>query len=113
MRIKFYNNQRKVKMEDLEPITILDLLKVLADENRLTLLRILSEGECTVGALARLVELSEPTVSHHLTRLRATGLVSLRMNGNQRFYRLNKTGLGADCPIPLAGDVFPARPALQ
>ena len=80
-------------MEDLETITILDLLKALADKSRLELVRILNEGEQTVGDLARLVELGEPTVSHHLTRLRAAGLVSLRMAGNQRFYRLNRSGL--------------------
>jgi DNA-binding transcriptional ArsR family regulator len=80
-------------MEDLEYISILDLLKVLADQTRLELVRILNEGEQTVGDLSRLVELGAPTVSHHLTRLRAAGLVSLRMAGNQRFYRMNITGL--------------------
>ena len=59
-------------MEDLETITVLDLLKALADKSRLELVRILNEGEQTVGDLARLVELGEPTVSHHLTRLRAS-----------------------------------------
>jgi hypothetical protein len=80
-------------MEDLDPVNILDLLKVLADESRLDLVRILNEGEYTVGDLARMVKLGEPTVSHHLTRLRAASLVSLRMAGNQRYYRINKTGL--------------------
>jgi hypothetical protein len=39
------------------------------------------------------VKLGEPTVSHHLARMREAGLVTLRMAGNQRFYRLNETGL--------------------
>jgi DNA-binding transcriptional ArsR family regulator len=72
---------------------LLDLLKALADESRLKILRLLGEHEYSVGDLARSVELGEPTVSHHLTRLREVGLVSLRMAGNQRYYRLNGTGL--------------------
>lgn len=72
---------------------ILNMLKVLADESRLSLLQVLKEGERTVGDLALQVDIGEPTVSHHLSRLRKAGFVSLRMAGNQRFYRLNETGL--------------------
>lgn len=73
--------------------SILYMLKALADESRLTLLRLLNEREQTVGELARQVALGEPTVSHHLSRLREAGFVTLRMAGNQRFYRINATGL--------------------
>ncbi len=72
---------------------ILDMLKALADESRLTLLRWMSQGELSVGDLARRIDLSEPTVSHHLSRLREAGLVTLRMSGNQRYYRVNTSGL--------------------
>ena len=80
-------------MEKKNQEPILNMLKVLADESRLNLLQVLYEGERTVGDLARQVDLSEPTVSHHLSRLRKAGFVSLRMAGNQRFYRLNEPGL--------------------
>lgn len=73
--------------------SLLDMLKALADESRLTMLRLLREREHTVGDLAERVELTEPTVSHHLARLRQVGLVTLRMAGNQRFYRVNDSGL--------------------
>jgi predicted transcriptional regulator len=69
------------------------LLKALADVSRLTLLRFLHEREHTVGELSERIGLGEPTVSHHLSRLREAGLVSLRMAGNQRYYRVNDTGL--------------------
>jgi hypothetical protein len=72
---------------------IFSFLKALADESRLTLLRILYLNECNVGDLAGQLDLTEPTVSHHLARLREVGLVTLRMDGNQRFYRLNPSGL--------------------
>jgi hypothetical protein len=72
---------------------LMDMLKTLADDSRLTLLQLLNEGEHTVTDLAELLNLGEPTISHHLSRLRENGLVNLRMAGNQRFYRVNETGL--------------------
>jgi biotin operon repressor len=80
-------------MENQPSIEILDMLKALADESRLALLQLLSQSERSVGDLAELIGLGEPTVSHHLARLREAGLVTLRMAGNQRFYRVNTTGL--------------------
>ncbi len=72
---------------------MLFLLKALADESRLALLQYLNEGERSVGDLAERVNLGEPTVSHHLARLREAGFVTLRTAGNQRFYRINESGL--------------------
>lgn len=73
--------------------SLLDMLKALADDSRLTLIRLLHEREHTVSELAGLLDLGEPTISHHLSKLRENGLVNLRMAGNQRFYRVNETGL--------------------
>jgi hypothetical protein len=72
---------------------LIPMLKALADESRLALMWQLYREEHTVGDLAQKVNLSEPTVSHHLARLREAGLVNLRMAGNQRFYRVNSVGL--------------------
>jgi hypothetical protein len=80
-------------MKTLYNEDILEMLKALADQSRLALLRILQQSECNVGDLAVKLNLTEPTVSHHLARLRETGLVSLRMAGTQRLYRVNEAGL--------------------
>lgn len=80
-------------MEEAYSYDILEMLKALADESRLALLRLLSEREYTVGELAEKIELAEPTVSHHLSRLRMAGLITLRMAGNQRFYSVYANGL--------------------
>jgi len=80
-------------MEGQSDELVLLMLKALADESRLALLRLLKQHEYAVGDLAAQVALSEPTVSHHLTKLREVGLVTLRMAGNQRFYRVNERGL--------------------
>lgn len=80
-------------METWQQVGFLQMIKALADDSRLALVRLLAEREHSVGDLAERVELSEPTVSHHLTKLREARLVTLRMAGNQRFYRLNPSGL--------------------
>lgn len=68
---------------------LLLLLKTVGDEQRLTMLRLMHNQERNVGELAGLLDLSEPTVSHHLGKLHSAGLLKLRMAGNQRFYRVN------------------------
>jgi predicted transcriptional regulator len=66
---------------------MLALLKLLADESRLRMLAHLAEGERSVGELAELVGISEPTASHHLRRLHAIGLVQMTEAGTSRIYR--------------------------
>ena len=68
---------------------VLELFKTLADPSRLRMVSWLAEREQTTTELAERLSLSEPTVSHHIARLHAAGLLRLRMAGNQRFYRLN------------------------
>jgi hypothetical protein len=98
-------------MEINKKETILNILKALADDSRLTLLQLLNQGERSVGDLAGQVDLGEPTVSHHLARLREVGLVSLRMAGNQRFYRINPTGLAQF--KQLAAEIEQSQPATE
>ncbi len=88
---------------------ILLMLKALADESRLSLLRLLAKNEHTVTDLAVEVNLGEPTVSHHLTKLREAGFVTLRMAGNQRFYRVNETGLDRFKQLATLVEQFPDR----
>jgi predicted transcriptional regulator len=95
---------------DIQTEELLTLLKVLSDESRLSLLRLLNQDEYNVGSLAERVNLSEPTVSHHLSRLRKAGLVSLRMAGNQRFYRINESGLAHFKDLVTRIEQFPPEP---
>jgi biotin operon repressor len=75
------------------PEALAQCFKVLADESRLRMIAYLGNQERNVSELAALLDLSEPTVSHHLARLREAGLVNLRASGNQRFYRLDRETL--------------------
>jgi hypothetical protein len=68
---------------------LLQFLKVLAHESRLKLLGLLADREYSVGELAELLDLKEPTVSHHLAKLLELDLVHMRIDGTSHRYRLN------------------------
>lgn len=73
--------------------TLLQFLKTLADENRLKLIGLLANRELSVGELAKQLNLKEPTVSHHLARLRELGLVRMRAEGTTHRYQLRSETL--------------------
>ena len=75
-------------MTDNQMQTLLRFFKALGDESRLKIVGILAQEERSVDELAAMLELKEPTVSHHLARLREIGLVSMTPDGNRRRYRL-------------------------
>lgn len=72
---------------------LLLMFKALADETRLTMFTLLAQREHNVSELAELLGKTEPTISHHLTTLREVGLVTLRMDKNQRFSSVNQKTL--------------------
>jgi DNA-binding HxlR family transcriptional regulator len=76
-------------MDSAEFQFLLKFFKALSDENRLKIIGYLSDEERRVSDLADKLDLKEPTVSHHLSRLRELGLVNIRTQGNNRYYRLN------------------------
>lgn len=78
-------------MNSNERLYLLHFYKALADETRLKMVSIMLDAEQNVGQLAEKLHVTEPTVSHHLSKLRAVGLVNLRASGNQRFYRVNSS----------------------
>jgi DNA-binding transcriptional ArsR family regulator len=70
-----------------------DPFAALGDENRRAILRLLVDGERSVGQLAASMPISRPAVSRHLRLLREAGFVSERASGTRRLYALD--GLGA------------------
>ncbi|MGW2094290.1 metalloregulator ArsR/SmtB family transcription factor [Promicromonospora sukumoe] len=73
-------------------------LKALADPLRLRMLSAISTsagGEVTVGELATLTEVSQPTVSHHLRVLRESGLLAADRRGTSVWYRVEPAYRGA------------------
>ena len=79
-----------------------DIFDVVSDPTRRDLLRALLEqyvsaasasGEISVGDLVTQLGLSQPTVSKHLKVLRDHGLVSVREDGQHRYYKLDSSPL--------------------
>jgi hypothetical protein len=77
-----------MKNEKLQ--SLLRFFKALADESRLKIIGILAAQECSVEELAVLLELKEPTISHHLMKLKQLELVRMRPEGNTHFYQLDR-----------------------
>lgn len=84
----------------------LAFFKALGDETRLKIVHLLMTGERNVGELAALLDLTEATVSHHLSKLRTAGILTLRSDGNQRFYSLNQQTLQRKGQCMMALDTF-------
>ena len=74
-----------------------DVFAVIAEATRRDILVSLRSGDKAVGELVQELEASQPTISKHLKVLREADLVSMRAQGQKRYYALN--------PKPLAGDV--------
>lgn len=82
-------------MDSKQQLHLLFMLKALANENRLAMTRMMANQERTVTEMAQITGLSEPTVSHHVSKLHTAGFLTLRMAGNQRFYMLKPQQLDA------------------
>jgi DNA-binding transcriptional ArsR family regulator len=68
-------------------------LKTLGDSNRLRIIEILLRSDLCVGALAKLLGLSEPALSQHLKLLREAGLVRGEKRGYWTHYSVEKDAL--------------------
>lgn len=81
-----------------------NLLKGLANESRLMIMCVLSEGEVSVGELNQRIKLSQSALSQHLAVLREQDLVKTRRQSQTIYYRLADTA--AMNIIELLHDVY-------
>ena len=80
-------------MSETDLNTLLQFFKALANESRLKLVGALAQQERSVEELASILNLKEPTVSHHLSKLKQLQLIHLRAEGNTHYYRLDLDAL--------------------
>lgn len=78
-----------------------DPLQVVAEPKRREILRLVWDEELAAGEIADHFDVTFGAISQHLTVLRNAGYVRMRREGNRRYYRTDKDGLG------------PLRPALE
>lgn len=64
-------------------------LKALTDKNRLRIIDMLSCGEMCACDLLEGLDISQPTLSHHMKKLVQCNLVNVRNEGSWSYYSLN------------------------
>lgn len=68
------------------------VFKALGDENRLRIVnRICCNGEVCACNLLEDLDVTQPTLSHHMKLLRECGLIKARKEGRWMHYSLNMT----------------------
>ncbi|HEY3336616.1 MAG TPA: metalloregulator ArsR/SmtB family transcription factor [Candidatus Limnocylindrales bacterium] len=75
------------------PQSVLRLHRALGDDTRLRILRLLKDRDWYLTEIAERLELSKPTIKHHLAQLRAAGLVTLTEEGGLSYYSLRRDRL--------------------
>ncbi len=71
--------------------------KAIADETRQRIMNLLCCNSLSVNEIVEKLDVTQPTVSHHLAILRDAGLVTIREDGKQTFYSLNQERLSFCC----------------
>lgn len=70
------------------------ILKALANANRLKILILLNEHELSVGQLEKMIDLSQSALSQHLAVLRKTKIVKTRRIAQTIYYKLDNNLVG-------------------
>lgn len=70
-----------------------EAFKALADPTRRRILELLRGGDLTAGELAEHFDMTKPSLSHHLSILKSTGLVDSERSGQNIVYSLDTTVL--------------------
>src|SRR5450759_3013288 len=81
-------------LEEARAASLSGLLKAIADPARVQMLKHASAPVCVCDFTA-VLDLEQPTVSHHLARLRRAGLVRAERQGIWSFYELDPSMPGA------------------
>jgi len=83
-----------------------EFAKALADETRQEIMRLCCCCWLNVGEIVAALNVTQPTVSHHLAILKAANLVQARRDGRQIYYTLNQHRIANGC-CTLAEDFAP------
>jgi DNA-binding transcriptional ArsR family regulator len=75
------------------PQSVVRLHRALGDETRLRILKLLAGGDLYLTEIAQHLELSKPTIKHHLAMLRAAGTLTIMESGTVIYYSLRRQRL--------------------
>jgi ArsR family transcriptional regulator len=74
-----------------------EFAKALADSTRQKIMQLICCGWLSVNEIVEQMQVTQPTISHHLAILKEAGLVNVREEGKQTFYSLNQERLVNCC----------------
>jgi DNA-binding transcriptional ArsR family regulator len=75
------------------PLSVVRLHRALGDDTRLRILKLLASRDLYLTEIAQQLDLSKPTIKHHLAQLRAAGLVTVTESGTVMYYTLRRNRL--------------------
>jgi DNA-binding transcriptional ArsR family regulator len=78
--------------QKLAMTSIVKILRVVADPNRLRILLLLRGEELSVAELQEILVMGQSTISTHLSQLKQAGLLEDRRTGKSNLYRLTADG---------------------
>jgi DNA-binding transcriptional ArsR family regulator len=88
---------QKRPMASIVP-SLVKVLRVAADSNRLRILLLAAAEELSVAELQEILSMGQSTISTHLSQLKQAGLVEDRRTGKSSLYRLSSSrgaGIGS------------------
>jgi ArsR family transcriptional regulator, arsenate/arsenite/antimonite-responsive transcriptional repressor len=91
-RVKGVCSPVAIPLADARATEMVEILKALADPTRLQMIGVLkrsSQPVCICDFTAAF-DLSQPTISHHMGKLKAAGLVEVTKAGIWAYYRLER-----------------------
>ncbi len=75
------------------PQSVVRLHRALGDATRLKILKLLASNDLYLTEIAQQLDLSKPTIKHHLALLRSAGLVTIVESGTVMYYSLRRNRL--------------------
>jgi DNA-binding transcriptional ArsR family regulator len=75
------------------PLSLVRLHRALGDETRLRILKLLASRDLYLTEIAQQLDLSKPTIKHHMIQLRSAGLVTITDAGTVMYYSLRRNRL--------------------
>lgn len=73
----------------MEESEIAGICKALGDENRVKIIKMLSAGELCACRILETLDITQPTLSHHMKILSDCALVTARKEGKWSYYSIN------------------------
>jgi len=89
------DNKIKCKCADHDYSDLLELLKIIAEANRLKIICFLKRKERCVREIVEALDIPHNLTSHHLKSLKSAGLLTSLRRGKYIFYKINNKGLNS------------------